>query len=101
LRQIFTLTGIITLLIHIVLFAMTIVIYRNFGKGLKDLEFIRKGKKKPNLQEEDLSDNEDPDYVEYNDSEGTPEQGGDWTLFDVIRNTYALDRGKIQGVTRM
>lgn len=95
--HLFTVTGILDLIVHICLFAFAVVTYRNYGRGLKDLEFLKKKKAKGQTStthgdDDELEDlDEDVDYVEYAESK---DGGGDndWSLFDVIRNTYAIDK---------
>jgi len=97
LAYLFTITGILAFVIHICQLVFGIITFRNFGRGLQNLEFLKKNKKagKDADGDEDLQDldDDDIDYVEYDESKRREDAGTvDFSLFDVIRNTYAIDK---------
>jgi hypothetical protein len=96
LAYMFTLTALLAFIIHIALFVFAFITYRNYGRGLKNLEFLRKNKKSDaNADDDDLQDlDEDVDYVEYDESKRGEMGESDFSLFDVIRNTYAIDKSQ-------
>jgi len=78
----FTICGICSFITRIALITLTFIVYNNFGKGLITLESLKK---------KDITTlDEERDSLDGYDYHADPEEGN-WTLKDVIANTYALD----------
>jgi len=95
--DLFTIIGVINIIMHFILIVLSITVLRNFGKGLKKLSFLDK----PEVTEESSLVSGDNYH-----SGGSEEISSDisahprveedieseYSIFDVIRNTYAMEK---------
>eukprot|EP01125_Pyxidicula_operculata_P020527 TRINITY_DN7604_c0_g1_i3.p1 TRINITY_DN7604_c0_g1~~TRINITY_DN7604_c0_g1_i3.p1 ORF type:complete len:189 (+),score=29.00 TRINITY_DN7604_c0_g1_i3:513-1079(+) len=76
---IYTITSSIALVSHLVLIGLTVKVYNNFGKGLKNIQY-------GGMKVTSKKDNNNDDDIEYEDFEGDEP----FSVDDVIKNTVAL-----------
>jgi len=77
-------TGILTIGLDVLLLILSIGTIRNFGHGLKGLEYLKKNQ--PEMNDNTMGD--DGEVYEYIENQNNDD---DFSVLDVIRNTYGLN----------